>query len=114
MIGVIDYGAGNLKSVQAALEDEEHVARTVAEVRVARAHLAEGLERLGVICHPSAANFVLARFGERALAVREVLRRRGILVRDRSDDPHLWGTLRIGIGTRAQAEACLAAIREEA
>ena len=103
-----------LLALEAALEDEDHVASTVTEVRAARTLLAHGLERLGVACHPSAANFVLARFGGRAGSVRQALRRRGILVRDRPDDPLLRGTLRIGIGTRAQAEACLAAIREEA
>ncbi len=103
-----------LLALEAALEDEEHVTRTVAEVRAARSLLADGLERLGVACHPSAANFILARFGERAGTLREALRRRGILVRDRGDHPLLRGTLRIGIGTRAQAEACLAAIEEEA
>jgi histidinol-phosphate/aromatic aminotransferase/cobyric acid decarboxylase-like protein len=43
--------------------------------------------------------------------VRAALRARGVLVRDRSDHPLLRGTLRIGIGTRADVERCLAALR---
>ncbi len=101
-----------LLALAAALEDEEYVAQYVAEVRQARDTLAEGLGRLGVPCHPSAANFLIARFGERAPAVREALRRREILVRDRGGHPLLRGTLRIGVGTGEQAAACLRAIEE--
>jgi histidinol-phosphate aminotransferase len=101
-----------LVALCAALEDEAYVARYVAEVREARALLAQGLGRLGVPVHPSAANFLIARFGEAAPVLRQALRARGILVRDRSDHPLLRGTLRIGVGTREQVAVCLRAIGE--
>ncbi len=100
-----------LLALTAALEDDAHVRRTVEEVRIARRHLAEGLGALGVVTYPSAANFLIARFGDVAPALKEALRRRGVLVRDRSDHPLLRGTLRIGVGTRAQTETCLDAVR---
>ncbi len=91
-----------LAALPAALDDADYVRRHVADVRAARALLEEGLRRLGLTTFPSAANFLLARFGDRAPAVREALRERGILVRDRSDGGVLRGTLRIGVGTLAQ------------
>jgi histidinol-phosphate aminotransferase len=91
-----------LAALPVALDDADHVRRHVADVRAARALLDEGLRRLGLTTFPSAANFLLARFGDRAPAVREALRERGILVRDRSDGDILRGTLRIGVGTLAQ------------
>jgi histidinol-phosphate aminotransferase len=99
-----------LAALVAALGDLEYVERYVAEVREARRRLADGLEKIGVPTFPSAANFVIARFGDRAPAVRAALRARGVLVRDRGDSPVLAGTLRIGVGTVAQAESCLAAV----
>ncbi len=99
-----------LLALEAALEDEDYAARYVAEVSAASADLRAGLARLGVASFPSAANFLIARFGARAVAIKEALRRRGVLVRDRGDHPLLRGTLRIGIGTRADVAAFLDAL----
>jgi histidinol-phosphate aminotransferase len=103
--------AAALAALPAALGDQEHVERYVAEVGAAAARLREGLAALGVAVLPSAANFLIARFGGRAAAVRAALRDRGVLVRDRGEHPLLRGTLRIGIGTRRDADDCLAALR---
>ena len=101
-----------LLALAAALQDEEYVASYVAEVREARGALAEGLLELGVATYPSAANFLIARFGADAPAIRQALGRRGVLVRDRSGHPLLRGTLRIGVGTQRQMEDCLREIGE--
>ena len=76
-------------------------------MRESRTLLREGLGRLGIPSYPSEANFVIARFGPSAPAVRERLRTRGVLVRDRSGHPLLQGTLRIGVGTREDTRRCL-------
>lgn len=99
-----------LAAIVAALGDRDHVDRYVAEVTAGRAELVRGLAALGVECFPSAASFVIARFGPSAPAVRAALRDRRILVRDRSEHPILRGTLRIGVGTRADVARCLEAI----
>jgi histidinol-phosphate aminotransferase len=96
-----------LAAVEAAVEDPEWAASYAAEVRESRALLREGLDRLGVPSYPSEANFVIARFGETAPHVREQLRARGVLVRDRGGHPLLRGTLRIGVGTRDDTRRCL-------
>jgi histidinol-phosphate aminotransferase len=82
----------------------------VAEVLAARELLCVGLEKLGITYVPSSANFVLGRFGERAVPVRDALRGRGILVRDRSYEAP--GCVRITVGTREQTRALLAALEE--
>lgn len=99
-----------LAAVTAALDDSPYVERYVAEVRRARRDLSEGLARLGVETVPSAANFLIARIGDSAGRLREILRGKGVLVRDRSEHRLLKGTIRIGIGTREQTAVCLAAV----
>jgi histidinol-phosphate aminotransferase len=64
----------------AALDDDEHVRRTLETNRAGMAQLADGFRRLGLEHVPSAANFVLVRVGQGA-RVYEALLRRGVIVR---------------------------------
>ena len=97
-------------AAQAAVADEEYVRNYVTEVLAAREVLCLGLERLGIPYVPSSANFVLARFGKRAIEVRDALRERAILVRDRSYEAP--GCVRITVGTRKQTRELMAALEE--
>jgi histidinol-phosphate aminotransferase len=97
-------------AAQAAVEDAEYVQHYVAEALAARELLSIGLEKLGIHYVPSSANFVLGRFGARAIEVRDFLRDRGILVRDRSYEAP--GCVRITVGTREQTRQLLAALEE--
>jgi histidinol-phosphate aminotransferase len=99
-----------LMAAQAAVEDTEYVQNYVAEALAARELLSIGLERLGIHYVPSSANFVLGRFGARAVEVRDALSARGILVRDRSYEAP--GCVRITVGTREQTRQLLAALEE--
>jgi histidinol-phosphate aminotransferase len=99
-----------LLAAQAAVEDKDYVRNYVAEVLAARELLCLGLERLGVPYVPSSANFVLANFGKRAIEVRDALRGRAILVRDRSYEAP--GAVRITVGTRQQTRKLMAALEE--
>ena len=101
-----------LLAAEAALGDPGWASSYAAEVRASRQGLQEGLLRLGVQSHPSDANFVIARFGDAAPRIRERLRQRGVLVRDRSGHPLLRGTLRIGVGTRDDTARCLEALSQ--
>jgi histidinol-phosphate aminotransferase len=60
---------------------------------------------LGIPFYPSQANFVLFRAGDRAIPIRDALRDRGVLVRDRSYE--IPGCVRVTIGNRAQIERFL-------
>jgi histidinol-phosphate aminotransferase len=92
-------------AARAAVQDREYVANYVSEVVAARDMVAEGLRRLGIKFYPSRANFILFEAGGRAIPIRDALRERGILIRDRSYE--IPGCVRVTIGTRAQMEKFL-------
>ena len=97
-------------AAQAAVRDTAYIESYVAEVLAAREVLCFGLEQLGITYVPSSANFVLGRFGQRAVEIRDALRDRGILVRDRSYEAP--GCVRITVGTREQTRQLLDALEE--
>jgi len=99
-----------VRAAQAAVEDVDYVRNYVVEALAARELLCLGLEKLGIAYVPSSANFVLGRFGARAIEVRDALRAQGILVRDRSYEAP--GCVRITVGTREQTRQMLAALEE--
>lgn len=88
-----------------AVQDRKFVEDYVAEILAAREFLYVGLERLGVPYYMSQANFVLFRAGDRAVEIRDELRSRGVLVRDRSYE--LPGCVRVTVGTHDQVEKFL-------
>jgi predicted membrane-bound spermidine synthase len=93
-------------AARAAVEDREYVANYVTEVLAARERAYQGLRKLGITFYPSQANFVLFHAGDRAIPIRDALRERGVLVRDRSYE--IQGCVRVTIGTRPQIERFLA------
>jgi histidinol-phosphate aminotransferase len=97
-------------AAQAAVSDTDYVRNYVAEVLASRDMLCAGFDKLGITYVPSAANFVLGRFGSRAIEVRDRLRDQAILVRDRSYEAA--GCVRITAGTREQTRRLLAALEE--
>ena len=99
-------------ALQAAFEDVEYYDWYRGEVEQSRRILSDALQRLGVKFWPSAANFVLANFGDRSTAVLTGLAERGIVVRDRSRDPGCAGCLRITAGIVSHTRACVAALEE--
>ena len=96
-----------LAAAEAAMRDRAFIARTVRDVRAGKQELERGLARLGIRHFPSAGNFVLAYFGERAKKIVAALDRQGTLVRDRSSDFGGEGYVRITLGTPAQMRRLL-------
>jgi histidinol-phosphate aminotransferase len=92
-------------AARVAVQDGEFVKNYVSEALAARGLIYEGLGRLGIATYPSQANFVLFRAGDRAIEVRDRLRERGVLVRDRSYE--IAGCVRVTAGTREQARRFL-------
>jgi histidinol-phosphate aminotransferase len=92
--------------------------RSEMEVRVAslieeRGRLFAALSDLdGITVFPSGANFLLFRVGGDGRAVWKALLARGVLVRDFSRWPRLDECLRVTVGTPAENDAFLAALRE--
>ena len=101
-----------LVALPVALRDTAFVASYVEEVKVGRLRLEQELTLAGIQWWPSAANFMLMKIGQRHREFVSAMRQRGILVRDRSNDPGCDGCVRITIGTAPQTDRMLTALRE--
>ncbi len=96
----------------AAMEDKDHLENTRQAVMKSRATLVADLERLGFDVLPSAANFIFARHPQHdAAQLAADLRQRKIIVRH-FKLPRIDQHLRITIGTDAQCQALVDALRE--
>jgi histidinol-phosphate aminotransferase len=102
------YSVNMLAAVAAcaAVEDTEYRENYVEEVLSARKMVWDGLTKLGIRCFPTSANFILFQVGDRAIPIRDALRERGVLIRDRSYE--IPGCVRVTIGTRAGAQRFMA------
>jgi histidinol-phosphate aminotransferase len=85
-------------AARAAVKDTDYVKQYVAEVLQSREDVCRGLDDLGIPYFPSRANFVLMYLGDRAIPIRDALRARDILVRDRSYE--VPGCVRVTLGTK--------------
>ncbi len=97
-------------AARAAIKDSTYIEKYVTEVLAARELLYVGLEKLGISYYESKANFVLFEAGDRAIPIRDGLRRRGVLVRDRSYE--IPGCVRVTVGTREQIRSFLAELEQ--
>jgi histidinol-phosphate aminotransferase len=102
----------SLAAATAALEDQDYLQSTRARILATRARLMAELPKLGFSVCSSQANFVWCRHAERlARPIYEELKRRKILVRYMAYEGFGDG-LRISVGTDAQIDQFLDAIRE--
>ena len=98
-------------AAQAAYEDDAWFRATCAKVIASRERLSEGLSELGFAVVPSAANFVFATHpAHDASGLSAMLRGKGIFVRH-FGLPRIDSYLRISIGTDAECDALLDALR---
>lgn len=106
------YSVNTLAAMAArvAVQDRAYIESYVTEVLAARDLLRAGLDRLGIGYYPSEANFILMKIGPRALEIRDRLREKGVLVRDRSYE--LPGAVRVTVGTREQVTRFLAELEK--
>jgi histidinol-phosphate aminotransferase len=97
---------------EAALKDLPWMERNAERIRRTRERLSLALPETGFLPFPSQANFVLARRagGKRAAKVYEALKKRRILVRY-FDTPRLADCLRISVGSDAEIDALLEALK---
>jgi histidinol-phosphate aminotransferase len=93
-------------AARAAVRDREYIRQYVAEVLESRERAYRAFELLGIRYYASRANFVLFEAGDRAIPIRDALRERGVLVRDRSYE--IPGCVRVTLGTRSATERFLA------
>ena len=96
----------------AAIRDQAHMRANVERIKTTRARLSAALSGMGWEVYPSQANFIWTRpAGHHARAVYEALRRKKVLVRH-FDGPRTGDYLRISIGTDAEIDTLLTAIRD--
>ena len=93
-----------------ALGDDAYLQWYVSAITEGRQRLMGGLDRLGVPYFPSHANFLLMRIGPSHAALVQAMRRRGVLLRDRSTDPGCDGFVRITVGVGEQNTTALHAL----
>ena len=93
----------------AALDDREHIDRTLRLVAEGKAFLYDLLGGLGLTFVPTEANFVLVHLPAQGGAVSDALQRRGVLVRPCASFG-LPNSIRVTIGTREENEAFAVAL----
>jgi histidinol-phosphate aminotransferase len=95
----------------AALDDSEHVRRSIEVNREGLVQLGKGLRQMGVKFVPSVANFILVEVGEGADALAEEMLKLGVIVR-----PMGWmgfpEAIRVSVGTTEENDAFLRALAQ--
>ena len=110
-----NVNAAALACLPQAIADRPYIDRYVSETLHSRTRLEKALQTRGIHYWPSQANFVLTRMGttkSAAQAFVEQVRRRGILVRDRSADYACEGCVRLTVGPEPHTTRLLTALGE--
>ena len=95
----------------AALDDEEHLKKSLANNQDGLTYLYSELDKLGTEYIPTQANFFLIKIGENALGVYEALLKEGVIVRTMTGYG-LHNYLRISVGLPAENEKFIKALKE--
>lgn len=96
----------------ASIEDRAYFESLCVRIMASRSRLAAGMAEMGFEVLPSAANFIFARHPSHGGAeLAAALRERGIIVRHFKSPARIAPFLRITVGTDAQIDALLAALK---
>jgi histidinol-phosphate aminotransferase len=101
-----------LACLPAALNDEAYLNWYVEEALRSRETFAAALQTLAVPYWPSEANFILVKIGRKHKEFVNAMRKRNVLVRDRSNDPGCDGCVRITVGTQEHTALGVQALKE--
>ena len=96
-----------------ALDHPERLEEMVSKIKLERSYLMDAFSQLDLVLEvlPSQANFFLARFKDPD-AVYTYLTEEGIVVRNRSNQLHCEGCLRVTIGTRQENNMLIEALKK--
>lgn len=100
-----------LTAAEAALDDSEHLLKTIKNNTLGMKQLTEGFNNLGLGWIPSAGNFVSVDLSEPAFPVYEALLRKGVIVRPIANY-EMPNHLRVSIGTPEENNLFLQALTE--
>ena len=99
-------------AAEAALKDTAYVRKIAREITASRKLLEAFFRARRIPFWPSVTNFLLADFGSGAPEILRALERKRILLRDRTPDFGRPGWVRITVGSRAQMQRLLRALKE--
>lgn len=100
-----------LVAAQAALDDHEHISRSVKMNTEGLQQLREAFTAMGLAFIPSVGNFICAEIGPNAMAVYEDLLREGVIVRPIASY-EMPNHLRFTIGTQEENQRVIAALEK--
>jgi len=101
-----------LVAAEAALDDDEHLQRTIAANEKGKQYLYRHLKRLGFDFQPTNANFILVDTNRPLDIVDDFLLQRGIIVRPMNLNGFANGYIRVSIGKPAANRAFIQALEE--
>lgn len=101
-----------VRALEAALEDRAYLEWSIAQAAESRGLIAHACRRLGLHSWPSEANFVLVRIGGEVSRVVGEMAARGVLVRDRSQQPGCAGCCRITAGVVEHTRVAIASLED--
>jgi histidinol-phosphate aminotransferase len=97
-IPVYSVNIAAVAAAMAALDDPEHLATYLQQVKESQRLVYAACDRLGLKYWRSGSNFVLVCAGSRTAELVEGARLRGVYVRDRSTEPGCDGCIRVATG----------------
>ncbi|MBL4621130.1 MAG: histidinol-phosphate transaminase [Immundisolibacteraceae bacterium] len=100
-----------LVAAEAALDDSEHLQRSLALNQRGMVQLSRGVEQLGLGMIPSKGNFLAVDIGRAAMPVYQAMLQRGVIVRP-VGNYQMPNHLRITVGRQADNRRCLTALAE--
>ena len=84
----------------------------VKMIKKERSRLRRDINKLGFYVFSSSANFLLVKIGSRAKEICEGLKKKNILIRDRSQKKYLEGCVRITVRNRKQNDELIKSLKE--
>ena len=106
-----NVNALSLAAALIALDDQQHVEKSVRLNREGMAYLVPALEELGLRCLPSAGNFIAFDCGRPGWALYEALLREGVIARP-LDSYGMPQHLRVTVGTMPENKRFIAALQK--
>jgi len=101
-----------LVAAEAALDDDEHLQRTIEVNEKGKQYLYRHLKRLGFDFQPTYANFILMNTNRSLMAVDDFLLQRGIIIRPMNLNGFANGYIRVSIGKSSANRAFIQAMEK--
>lgn len=101
------------KLAETVLEkDKGWIKKQIVIIKKEREKLASELTRLGLFVYPSRTNFLLVKIGNRASNICTKLKKKGIIIRDRSKKKYLEGCVRITVRSPRENKRLVKVLKE--